>query len=327
MISSSLEYLKNVSHRDALGQAFIKLGKEYPNLVVLSPDVSRSTRAIKFKEAYPDRFICTGVSEQNTLGIAAGLSMEGWIPLVAGQAIFVVGKAWEPMRNSIAYPGLNVKIVATHAGINVGPDGVTHQTVEDIALMRATPNITVLAPTDGNQVLPVLRAALDMYGPVYVRLERAAIPTLTDPDAPFTIGGSLTLREGGDATVIGVGSMVAAALEAAEALDTEGVSVRVISMVSIKPLDEEAVMRAARETGAIVVAEDHSRYGGLGGAVAEVLACYALAPMEQVAVPDVFAESGKADELRVKYHLTAGNIAQAVRRVIARRDELGRLPP
>lgn len=315
---------KAVAQRDALGDALVRLGKEYPNLVVLSPDVSPSTRTIKFKAAYPDRFVCTGIAEQNTLSIAAGLSTTGWLPLVAGYAIFVGGKAWEPMRNSIAYPGLNVKIVATHAGINVGPDGVTHQAIEDIALMRAVPGMTVLAPTDAPQVEPALRAALEHHGPVYVRLERVPIPALTDPDAPFAIGDSLTLHKGNDATVFAIGSMVAAALEAAEALAAAGIGVRVVSMVSLKPLDEATVVRAARETGAIVVAEDHNRHGGLGGAVAETLARLAPVPMEQVAVPDVFAESGLAEALRAKYHLTAEDIAHAVRRAIVRRDGMGR---
>jgi len=314
-----------VAQRDALGDALVRLGEQYPNLVVLSPDVSPSTRAIKFKAAYPDRFICTGIAEQNTLGIAAGLSTMGWIPLVAGYAIFVGGKAWEPIRNSIAYPGLNVKIIATHAGINVGPDGVTHQAIEDIALMRTIPGMTVLVPTDAHQVEPVLRAALEWHGPVYVRLERAPIPVLTDPHTPFAIGDSLTLRDGSDATVFAIGSMVAAALKAAETLAEEGISLRVISMVSIKPLDEVAVVRAARETGAIVAAEDHNRHGGLGGALAETLVRLAPTPMEQVAVPDVFAESGPAAELCARYHLTASDIIEAVRRVIARRDQAGRV--
>lgn len=304
-----------IAQRDALGDALIRLGAEYPDLVVLSPDVSLSTRTVKFKAAYPDRFVCTGIAEQNTLGIAAGLSTTGWIPLVAGYAMFVGGKAWEPMRNSVAYPHLNVKIVATHGGINVGPDGVTHQCIEDIALMRAVPGLTVLAPTDAPQVEPVLRAALEHHGPVYVRLERAPIPVLTDPQATFSIGDSLTLREGHDATVFAIGSMVAAALEGAEALAAEGVSVRVISMVSIKPLDEAAVIRASRETGAVVVAEDHNCHGGLGGAVAQALARLAPVRMAHVAVPDTFAESGPTEALRAKYHLTAADVAQAVRRV------------
>jgi transketolase len=313
-----------VEQRIALGDALVKLGADYPDLVVLSPDVSLSTRATKFKAAFPDRFICTGISEQNTLGMAAGLSTMGWTPVVAGYAMFVVGKAWEPMRNSIAYSHLNVKIVATHAGINVGADGVTHQAIEDIALMRAVPGMVVLAPTDANQVEPALRAALDTPGPVYIRLERAAIPLITRVGAPFTIGKSLTLRQGDDAAIIGIGSMAAIALESAQLLAHDGIQARVISMVSLKPLDEGAVLQAAQETGAIVVAEDHSRHGGLGGAVAEALARLAPVPMEQVALADVFAESGTVEALRAKYGLTAGDIVRAVRLATARRDRLRR---
>ncbi len=313
---------KAVAPRDALGDAYIPLGEEFPNLFVITPDVPGSTRAVRFQEAFPDRFLNSGVSEQNTIGMASGLSKEGWIPLVVGFAMFVGCKPWEQIRNSVAYPHLNVKIVATHGGINVGPDGVTAQAIEDIALMRAIPGMTVLAPTDGNQVLPVLRAALAMQGPVYVRLERAPIPLITDPSAPFTIGESLTLRAGDDATVVAIGGRVAASLDAAEQLAREGVQVRVISMVSIKPLDREAVLRAARETGALVVVEDHNRYGGVGSAVAELLAEHRLGPLEQVAVNDTFAESGETDELYAKYHLTSADIAAAVRRAIARRDQL-----
>ncbi|MGA2111627.1 MAG: transketolase C-terminal domain-containing protein [Anaerolineales bacterium] len=312
---------KAVEQREALGNALVRLGEEYPNLMVLSPDVSLSTRANKFKAVFPNRFVGTGISEQNTLGMAAGLSTTGWLPVVVGYAMFVGGKAWEQVRNSIAYPHLNVKIVATHAGINVGADGVTHQAAEDIALMRPIPGMVILAPTDANQVGPVLRAALELQGPVYIRLERAAVPVLTEPDAPISIGGSLLIRPGVDATIVAIGSMVAMGLEAADRLASEGIHPRVISMVSIKPLDEAAIVQAAFETGAIVVAEDHSCYGGLGGAVAEALARLCPTPMEQVAVQDTFAESGPVDELRTKYHLTSQDIAQAVRKAIARRRE------
>jgi len=316
-----------MEQRIALGDALVRLGKDYPQLVVLSPDVSLSTRAVKFKAAYPERFICTGISEQNTLGMAAGLSSVGWLPVVAGYAMFVAGKAWEPLRNSVAYSGLNVKVVGTHAGINVGADGVTHQAIEDIALMRAIPGMTVLAPTDANQVEPVLRAALEHNGPVYVRLERAAIPSLTDPGRPFTVGESLTLRDGADATIFGLGGMVAASLEAADQLAAEDIHARVVSMVSIKPLDEGAVVRAARQTGAIVVAEDHNRCGGLGSAIAETLARVLPVPMEQVALADVFAESGPARALHAKYQLSAEHIARAVHAAIARRNQARRDVP
>jgi transketolase len=233
--------------------------------------------------------------------------------------MFVGGKAWEPMRQCIAYPRLNVTIVATHAGINVGPDGVTHQAIEDIALMRAVPGMTVLAPADANQVLPVVRAALKHDGPVYVRLERAAMPALSDAAAECRIGQSVVVSDGDDAAIVAEGGMVAISLEAARALAASGIRVRVISMVSIKPIDADAIVAASRETGALVVAEDHNRYGGLGSAVAEVLSLSAPAPMEQVAMADTYAESGETNELREKYGLTAQDVAAAVLRCMKRK--------
>ena len=309
--------------RKALGEAFPLLGKEYPDLLVLSPDTSRSTGAAKFRDALPERFLCTGVSEMNTMAMAAGLALEGWKPLVAGFAMFVGGKAWEPLRNAIAYPRLDVKIVATHCGINVGPDGVTHQMVEDIALMRAIPGMTVLAPTDANQVLPVLRAALDYEGPVYIRLERHPMPMVTDSGAKYEIGRAPLMRSGRDVTLIGEGSMVLTAMEAAAALSEQGVEAEILSAVSIKPLDAESLIDSVRRTGAVVTLEDHNRYGGLGSAVAEVLSLHLPCPMEQVALRDTYAESGKADQLREKYHLGEADVVEAVNRVLARRDRVG----
>ena len=306
--------------RTALGEGFPLLGREFPDLMVLSPDTSRSTGAAQFRETFPDRFLCTGVSEMNTLAMAAGLSLEGWRPLVAGFAMFVGGKAWEPMRQCIAYPHLNVTIVATHAGLNVGPDGVTHQAIEDIALMRAVPGMTVLAPTDANQVLSVVRAALKHDGPVYVRLERAAMPATCEADAEYRIGQGLVLKDGDDATIVAEGGMVAVSLDAARALEASGLRVRVISMVSIKPIDAAAIIAASRQTGALVAVEDHNRYGGLGSAVAEVLSLSAPAPLEQVAMADTYGESGETNELRQKYGLTSAHVMAAVRRCIARKQ-------
>jgi transketolase len=310
------------NQRQALGEIFPILGQEYPDLLVLSPDTSRSTGSVQFRDAFPERFLCTGVSEMNTLAMSAGLALEGWKPLVAGFAMFLSGKAWEPMRNAIAYPRLNVKIVATHGGINVGPDGVTHQMVEDIALMRTIPGMTVLAPTDANQVLPVLRAALDYNGPVYIRLERHGMPMFTDPHQKYEIGKSLRMREGNDVTLIGEGSMVFTALEAAAVLAEQGIEAEVISAVSIKPLDIPAIISAAKRTGAIVATEDHNRYGGLGSAVAEALSLHHPCPMEQVALQDTYAESGEAEQLRAKFHMAQSDIVEAAHRVIQRRDSI-----
>ncbi|HMD89713.1 MAG TPA: transketolase C-terminal domain-containing protein [Anaerolineaceae bacterium] len=304
--------------RVALGDALVHLGQEFSNLVVLSPDVSISTRATKFKAAFPDRFICSGISEQNTIGMAAGLSTMGWVPAVVGYAMFVVGKAWEPLRNSIVYSQLNVKIVGTHGGINVGADGVTHQAIEDLALTRSIPGMIVLTPMDANQVEPAVRTALMIQGPVYIRLERAPMPVFSEMDAPYLIGGSIRLREGRDATIFAIGGMCSMAVNAADALAQEGIHIRVVSMLSVKPLDEAAIVAAAQETGAIVTAEDHNRYGGLGGAIAETLARLAPAPMEQVAMDDTFAESGSVSALYAKYHLTSSDIIEAVKKVIYR---------
>jgi transketolase len=317
MISEPVAHRPVQAQRDALLNVLIALGKEYPNVIVLTPDVAKTVGSIKFRQVYPERFIDTGISEQNTIGLAAGLAAVGWIPLVVGQAMFVAGKAWEQVRNSVAYPAT--------AGINVGQDGVTHQPTEDIALMRSLAHMTVLAPTDANQVDAVMRAALNVRGPVYIRMEREAIPLLTDPSTPFHIGQSTLLCTGRDATVFTLGGMCGYALDAAQMLAAEGISVRVISMVSVKPLDERAVRQAAEETGAIVAAEDHSCYGGLGGAIAECLASTTPAVLEQVALHDTFGESGSSADLYRKYHLTGQDIVAAVRKAIARRGD-GRRP-
>jgi transketolase len=316
----STQSIPLIEQRVALGDALVHLGQDIPNLLVLSPDVSPSTRANKFKAAFPDRFVCTGISEQNTIGLAAGLATMGWVPLIAGYAMFIGGKAWEPLRNSIGYSNLNVKIAATHAGLNVGPDGVTHQAIEDIALMRSIPGMTVLTPMDAAQVEPALRAAMQIDGPVYIRLERAGLPTLSEPGAAYPIGGSVCLREGHDVTIMAIGGMVTASLQAAEQLAMDGVEARVVAILSIKPLDEEAVAAAAIQTGAVVTAEDHNKYGGLGGVVAETLVRLAPVPMEQVAVDDVYAESGTVKDLYARYRLTPADIAAAVKKVIARKQ-------
>jgi transketolase len=305
---------KALEHRVVLGDALVQLGAEYPTLFVLTPDVPGSTRAIRFKEAFPDRYLNSGVSEANTVGIASGMAAEGWLPAIVGFAMFAGCKAWEQIRNSVAYPYANVKIFATHGGINVGPDGVTAQAIEDIALMRAIPGMMVLAPADANQVLPALRAALEHKGPVYVRMERAPISVVTQENAPVIPGQSVQMRDGGDATIIAIGGMLPLAMQAAIQLAEEGIEARVINMVSIKPLDEDAVLAAAYETKHVIVAEDHNRIGGVGSAVAEVLAREGVGRLTQIAVPDRFGESGETDELRQKFNMTAQDIAEAVRR-------------
>jgi transketolase len=308
------------SHRSALGVALATLGKENPRMFVLSPDTSRSTGAATFRDALPRQFLCTGVSEMHTLAFAAGLALEGLVPFVVGFGMFVVGKSWEPLRNAIAYPGLNVKVIATHCGINVGPDGVTHQMIEDLALTRAIPRLTVFAPADPPQVLPVLRAALEVEGPVYVRLERDSMRVVTDDNQVVRAGKGQVVKDGSDVTLVAIGGMVGRAMDAADRLAKAGISARVINMVSVKPVDKDLLADAARETGALVTLEDHNRHGGLGSAVAESLSSTEPVPMEQIALQDTFAESGPADALYEKYGLSAEAILSAVHRAMARRD-------
>ena len=299
------------AQREALGEALVRLGAEHKNMIVLSPDVSLSTRSIVFKEAYPDRFVCTGIAEQNTLGLAAGLASWGYVPVVALYAVFAAGKAVDQVINSIAYPNLNVKIVGTHGGINVGPDGPSHQAISDLGVMRSIPNMAVLTAGDASEVEPALRAALQHPGPVYLRLERAPVPMLHVANQPYRLGKGIVLREGMDITIIGIGSMVSQGLQAADQLAAQGISARVINMRSLKPIDSGLILRSAAETAGIVTAEDHNCYGGLRSAVAEVLAAGGEAPLRYVALEDCFAESGACESLRCAYGLDAQHIVQA----------------
>lgn len=299
------------AQRDAFGEALVNLATEFHNMLVLSPDVSLSTRSVAFKSSYPQRFLCTGIAEQNTLGLAAGLTDWGYIPVVAMYAIFAASKAVDQVINSIAYPNLNVKIVGTHGGINVGPDGPTHQAIADLAVMRSIPNVVVLTAADASEVESALRAALTHQGPVYLRLERAPTPILNLTDQPYRIGRGIVLRGGTDVSIIAIGSMVWAGLRAAEQLATHSVSARVINVRSLKPIDEDLIHQAAAETCGIVTAEDHNRHGGLRSAVAEVIATGGGTPMRYVALEDCFAQSGTCDALRSKYRLTTAHIVDA----------------
>jgi transketolase len=309
---------ETLSLREALGKALCEIGTLHKKVVILSPDVGKSTKALEFNKKFPERYICTGISEQNTIGLAAGLAYMGWTPIVAGYAMFVGGKAWEPFRNSVCYPGLNVKIIATHGGINVGQDGVTHQCIEDIALMRAIPGLVVLAASSPEEVLPLLQLALSVKTPVYIRLEREASPNLTKIRESYHIGGSMRLNDGSDATIIAIGGMVRKALEAAAILEKDNINISVINMYSLKPLDTPAIIRAAKETGCIITAEDHNCHGGLGSAVAEILVLTNNVPMEMVAIKDTFAESGDPQDLFRKYHLTTADILSAVKKCLKR---------
>ncbi len=311
--------MKKIATRDAYGKALVELGRENPDVVVLDADLAKSTKTIEFAKHFPERFFDMGIAEQNMIGTAAGLAAAGKIPFCSTFAIFATGRAFEIIRNSVAYSRLNVKIAASHAGITVGEDGGSHQSVEDIALMRSLPNMTVLVPADAVETRAAVRAAAQIQGPVYIRLGRPGVPVLHGDDFHFEPGRAVVMREGDDATIIATGIMVATALEAAGLLEQEGIGVRVVNMHTIKPLDEEAVIAAARETGVIVTAEEHSVIGGLGGAVAEaVCACHPV-PVYRVGLPDVFGESGKPGELLEKYGLTAAHLAARVREAVTKK--------
>ncbi|QIB26935.1 transketolase family protein [Caloranaerobacter azorensis] len=311
---------KKMATRDAYGEALKELGKINKDVVVLDADLSKSTRTNWFKEEFPDRFINVGIAEQNLIGTAAGLAAAGKIPFASSFAMFATGRAYEIIRNSVAYPKLNVKIAATHAGITVGEDGATHQSVEDLSLMRTIPNMVVINPADGVEAKAAVLEAAKYYGPVYIRLGRSKVPVIfNEDDYKFEIGKGIMLEDGTDATIIATGVMVSAALEARKKLEEEGIKVRVINIHTIKPIDKDIIIKAAQDTGAIVTAEEHSIIGGLGSAVSEVLVENYPVVVERIGIKDTFGESGNGDELLVKYGLTAENIVEAVKKVLARK--------
>ena len=306
---------EKIATRAAYGQALVELGAERPDLVVLDADLSGSTMTKDFARAYPDRFFNMGIAEADMMGVAAGLAACGKTAFASSFAMFAAGRAFEQVRNSIAYPHLNVKVVGSHGGLSVGEDGATHQCCEDLALMRAIPGMVVCCPCDGNEMRAAVRALADYRGPAYLRLGRSAVEDLTSglPSYAFRLGEGVTLREGPDVTVIAVGLMVQEAMKAAETLAGEGVSVRVLDMHTVKPLDEALVLKAAKETGCIVTTEEHSIIGGLGSAVAEYLSGTCPVPVVRHGVEDVFGRSGKAGEVLAAYGLTAQGIVEKVR--------------
>lgn len=305
--------------REAYGKALLSLGAENPNVVVLDADLSKSTKTADFGKKYPERFFNMGIAESNLMGTAAGLAAAGKIPFASTFAIFATGRAFEQIRNSIAYPKLNVKIAATHSGITVGEDGGSHQAIEDVAIMRAIPNMVVLVPADGEETRQVIMAAAEYKGPVYIRMGRLDVPILFDEEYHFQIGKANVLKEGTDVAIMANGLMVAMALEAAEELLTEGISVSVVNIASVKPLDEETILRIAKQTKAIVTAEEHNIIGGLGSAVAELLGEKLPTPMVRVGLRDTFGESGRPPELLQKFGLTTKELVNAVREVIAKK--------
>lgn len=304
---------EKMATRQAYGKVLVEIGAENPNLVVMDADLSKSTMTAEFGKAYPERFFNMGIAEQNLYGAATGLALSGKVVCASTFAMFAAGRAFEIIRNSIGYTHANVKVCATHAGITVGEDGASHQTFEDIALMRTIPGMTVVNPSDGVSAKKLMKQVVDFDGPAYVRLGRAAVPVCYGEDDEIVLGKGNQVREGKDVTVIATGIMVNEALMAAEELAAEGIDVRVIDMHTIKPLDEEIIVKAARETGAIVTAEEHSVIGGLGSAVAEVVVKKCPVKMAMVGQQDTFGESGKPDELKAKYGMTAADIVKAVK--------------
>ena len=308
-----------IATRDAYGKALIKLGQENPNVVVLDADLSKSTKTAGFAKEFPERFFQMGIAEADMTATAAGLATCGKIPFLSTFAVFATGRNFDQVRNSIGYPHLNVKIAATHAGITVGEDGGSHQSIEDLALMRTIPGMTVIAPADANDTESAIFAAAAHDGPVYLRMGREPLPLIFPADHRFVIGKADRLRDGKDATIVANGVMLNIALAAAENLAVFGVNVRVVNVSTLKPLDQAEITAAARETGAIVTAEEHSVIGGLGGAVAECVARNHPVPMEFIGVQDRFGQSGTPAVLMREYGLTAEDIEAAVRKVIARK--------
>ena len=305
--------------RDAYGKALVELGEKNPDILVLDADLAAATKTGAFKKAFPERFFDTGIAEGNMMGVAAGLATTGYTVFASSFAMFSAGRAFEQVRNTIAYPHLNVKIGATHAGISVGEDGASHQCCEDIALMRSIPGMVILNPADDIEARAAVLAAAEHDGPVYMRFGRLAVPRIFDEAYKFEIGKAVTLREGSDVTIIATGLMVNEAIEAAKALEAEGISVELINMHTIKPLDKEAVVKAAKKTGCIVTAEEHNVIGGLGDAVCDAVCEEYPVPVVKLGVEDTFGKSGPAVELLHIFGLDAENIVKKAKIAISKK--------
>ncbi len=310
---------EKMATREAYGKTLVKLGKQYENLVVMDGDLSGSTKTVQFQKAYPQRFFNMGIAEQNLYGTAAGLAISGKVVCASTFAMFATGRAFEIIRNSIGYPHVNVKICATHAGITTGEDGASHQTFEDMALMRTIPGMTVVNPCDGVSTEKLLEQVIAMEGPVYVRLGRSAVPIHYQERDSLVLGKGKVLKEGGDVTIIATGIMVHEALKSRNALAEQGIAASVVDMHTIKPIDEDVIIEMAQKTGAVVTAEEHSVIGGLGSAVAEVLGKQFPCPLETVGQQDTYGESGKPEQLLEKYGMTDKDITQKVLSVMARK--------
>ena len=309
-----------VSLREAYGKTLVELGKENPDIVMLDADLSKSTMSKYFASEFPERFFDCGIAEQNMVGIAAGLAASGKIPFASTFAVFSPGRCFDQIRMSIAQPHLNVKLVSTHGGITVGEDGTSHQSVEDLALAYSLPGFTVIVPADATETTWAIKTAATTSGPFYIRLCRPTLPLVHAQDYRFDLGKAVVIRPGTHATIIAIGVMVSAALEAADNLNKEGIDCRVLNMSTIQPIDRDAIIQAAADTGAIVTAEEHLEHGGLGSTVARILAAHHPTPVEFVAIKDTYAVSGKPAQLLERFNLTAENIRQAVKSVINRKS-------
>lgn len=314
--------IEKIATRQVYGDTLMELGEKNKNIVVLDADLSKSTTTVKFGKKYPDRFFNMGVAEANMINTAAGLATCGKIPFASSFSIFVTGRAWEQIRNTICYSGLNVKIVGTHSGVSVGPDGASHQCIEDISLMQAIPTMTVIEPCDAVETRKAIIAAVNYEGPVYIRLGRAPVPVVTKPEDPFVIGKANTLKDGKDVAIIACGAMVANALIASDMLIDEGIMATVINMHTIKPVDRDSLVRVAQKANAIVTAEQHVLDGGLGSTVASVLVTKYPVPMEMVGIDNRFGQSGDPDVLFKEYHLLPEDIYLAAKRAVERKSKI-----
>lgn len=313
------EKIEQVPTRNGFGEALVEAGKKDENVVVLCADLTESTRSHLFAESFPQRFVEVGVAEQNMMGVAAGMALTGKVPFVSSYATFSPGRNWDQLRVSVCYTEANVKVAGAHAGISVGPDGATHQALEDIAITRALPNMTVIVPADYHQTHQATLATAEHVGPVYLRFAREKTPVFINKDAPFEIGKAQILREGNDVSIVACGPLVYEALMAAVELEKEGVSIEVINSHTIKPLDVDTIASSVQKTGAVVTVEEHQVTGGLGGAVAEALAKEHPVPMEFVGMQDTFGESGAPEELLEKYGMTSKDVVAAIQKVIKRK--------
>ncbi|GAA0876356.1 transketolase C-terminal domain-containing protein [Wandonia haliotis] len=314
------EIFGNKDTRSGFGEGLLEIGKKNPNVVALCADLTGSLKMNAFQNEFPERFFQVGIAEANMMGLAAGMTIGGKIPYTGTFANFSTGRVYDQIRQSIAYSQKNVKICASHAGLTLGEDGATHQILEDIGMMKMLPNMTVIVPADFNQTKQATIAIADHVGPVYLRFGRPSVPIFVKPDAKFEIGKADVLIEGTDVTIIACGHLVWKSIEAAQALHEKGISAEVINMHTIKPLDEEAILKSVAKTKCVVTAEEHMRNGGLGDSVAQVLAMNTPAPQEYVAVNDTFGESGTPNELMTKYHIDTVDVIAAAEKVLARKD-------